>query len=84
MRGRVQIREQLSPGGVFLLLRNEGKALLAEELEKEAARIDRAEREDVVRQRDKGQAFSFRLANEALLYGLGVECEKPFHVLEVW
>ena len=44
VRVGVHIREQSSSGEVFLLLRNEGKVVLTEELKKEAARIGRAER----------------------------------------
>jgi hypothetical protein len=83
MRVGVHICKQSSSSDIFLLLRNEGKATLAEELEKEAARITGAELEDVLRQSDKVQAFRFGLVNEVCLDSLEIEYEESPHVLKI-
>lgn len=58
---------------LFLGLGDEMKVTLAEELEKETARIGRVERNHVLGQRNEGQAVRFCLADQLCLDSLGVQ-----------
>jgi hypothetical protein len=59
------------------------KAPLAQELQKQSSRIGRPEMEDMVGQRDKGQAVCLRRADQVCLDSLGMQDEKPFYILEI-
>jgi hypothetical protein len=70
-------------GAVFFFLGNQVKAPLAQELKKQSSRITGPKVEDMVGQRDKGQAVCLRRADQVCLDSLSMQDEKPFYILDI-
>ena len=70
-------------GGIFVLLRDEVKVPLHEELAKQPAGVVRAVGQDMLGQPDEGQPLGFRVAYEACVAGLSIQVEEPARVCQV-
>ena len=70
-------------GAVFFFLGNQVKAPLPQELQKQSSRIGMPEMEDMVGQRDKGQAVCLRWTDQVCLDSLDMKDEKPFYILKI-